>query len=90
VYYDVREGIVMQCDNQYQTVVLAALLHDVGKFIHRGRFLYLDKDQHQAFFILLALRTRGARKATSKTNPAVRFVANPHVMTDKQFPYLIA
>ena len=80
----------MQCDNQYQTVVLAALLHDVGKFIHRGRFLYLDKGQHWKFSVLLAPRTGGAREATSETNPAVRFVARPRVMTGKHSPYLIS
>jgi CRISPR-associated protein Csm1 len=34
---------------EYQTVVLAALLHDIGKFLGRGRFSLLDKRQHPKF-----------------------------------------
>ncbi|MDY7019636.1 MAG: type III-A CRISPR-associated protein Cas10/Csm1, partial [Chloroflexota bacterium] len=34
---------------EYQTVILAALLHDIGKLIHRGKFLHLDKGQHPKF-----------------------------------------
>lgn len=34
---------------EYQTGVLAALLHDIGKLIHRGKFLPLDKGQHPKF-----------------------------------------
>ena len=34
---------------EYQTVVLAALLHDIGKFIGRGSFKMLDKGQHPKF-----------------------------------------
>jgi len=37
----------MQWGNEYQTVVLAALLYDVGQLIHGGKFLYLDKGQYQ-------------------------------------------
>ena len=56
----------MQWDNEYQTVVLAALLHDVGKFIHRDIFLYLDKGQRQKFSVFLAPRTGGAGKQLQK------------------------
>ncbi|OIP25734.1 MAG: type III-A CRISPR-associated protein Cas10/Csm1 [Dehalococcoidia bacterium CG2_30_46_19] len=34
---------------EYQTIVLAALLHDIGKLIQRGKFLHLDKGQHPKF-----------------------------------------
>ena len=34
---------------EYQTVVLAALLHDIGKLTQRGKFLNLDKGQHPKF-----------------------------------------
>ena len=34
---------------EYQTVVLAALLHDIGKLINRGKFPELDKGQHPVF-----------------------------------------
>jgi len=35
-----------QRNREYQTIVLAALLHDIGKLIHRGKFLHLEKGQH--------------------------------------------
>lgn len=35
-------------EKQYQTVVLAALLHDVGKLLHRGDEEYKYKDGHEA------------------------------------------
>lgn len=34
---------------EYQTVILAAFLHDIGKFLGRGSFKILDKGQHPAF-----------------------------------------
>ncbi len=34
---------------EYQTIVLAALLHDVGKLLGRGRFSLLDRGQHPKF-----------------------------------------
>ena len=34
---------------EYQTVVLAAFLHDIGKFLGRGKFKVLDKGQHPWF-----------------------------------------
>ena len=34
---------------EYQTVVLAALLDDIGKLLGRGRFSLLDKGQHPRF-----------------------------------------
>jgi len=34
---------------EYQTVVLAALLHDIGKLLGRGSFALLDKGQHPKF-----------------------------------------
>ena len=34
---------------EYQTVVLAALLHDVGKLLGRGRFALLERGQHPQF-----------------------------------------
>jgi len=36
-------------NGEYQTVVLAALLHDVGKLLGRGSFAILDKGQHPRF-----------------------------------------
>jgi HD superfamily phosphodiesterase len=36
----------MHGEKEYQTVLLAALLHDIGKLIQRGKFLHLDKGQH--------------------------------------------
>jgi len=34
---------------EYQTVILAAFLHDIGKFLGRGDFKLLDKGQHPGF-----------------------------------------
>lgn len=34
---------------EYQTVILAAFLHDIGKFLGRGDFKVLDKGQHPGF-----------------------------------------
>ncbi len=34
---------------EYQTIVLAALLHDIGKLLGRGRFSLLDKGQHPKY-----------------------------------------
>ena len=34
---------------EYQTVVLAGLLHDIGKLLGQGRFALLDKGQHPRF-----------------------------------------
>jgi len=34
---------------EYQTVILAAFLHDIGKFLGRGDFKILDKGQHPGF-----------------------------------------
>ncbi|MFC1893772.1 type III-A CRISPR-associated protein Cas10/Csm1 [Chloroflexota bacterium] len=34
---------------EYHTVVLAALLHDVGKLLGRGKFAQLDRGQHPKF-----------------------------------------
>lgn len=31
---------------EYQAVVISALLHDIGKFLHRGRELSFDKGTH--------------------------------------------
>lgn len=86
VYYDIWEEIVMQSDNLYQTVVLTVLLDDIGKFMHHGKFLYLNKGQHKKISVFLTQRTRGARKTTVKTNPALSFVTKTQVMTCKQFP----
>ena len=36
-------------NKEYQTVVLAALLHDIGKLIQRGKFPQLDRGQHPKF-----------------------------------------
>lgn len=36
-------------DKTYNTVVLGAFLHDVGKFLGRGKFEILDKGQHPKF-----------------------------------------
>ena len=36
-------------NHEYQTVVLAALLHDIGKLLGRGSFKQLDKGQHPKF-----------------------------------------
>jgi metal-dependent HD superfamily phosphatase/phosphodiesterase len=52
----------MQWDSEYHTVVLTVPLHDVGKFVHRGKFLYHDKRQHLEFSVLLAPRTGGGRE----------------------------
>lgn len=38
-----------QHTKEYQTVLLAALLHDVGKLLGHGRFLPLNKGQHPRF-----------------------------------------
>lgn len=73
----------MQSGNEYQAVVLAALIHGVGEFVYCGKFLYLDTGQYQKFSVFLAPRTRGTQKATFKANPAVSFVAKTHVMTGK-------
>lgn len=35
----------MQGDNEYPILVLVALLHDIGKLIHRDESLYADKGQ---------------------------------------------
>lgn len=56
------KGFVMQWDSEYHTVVLTVPLHDVGKFVHRGKFLYHDKRQHLEFSVLLAPRTGGGRE----------------------------
>ena len=40
---------MVEGNREYQTIVLAALLHDIGKLIHRGKFLHLDKGQHPKF-----------------------------------------
>jgi hypothetical protein len=34
---------------EYQTVILAAFLHDIGKLLGRGDFKILDKGQHPGF-----------------------------------------
>lgn len=34
---------------EYQTVVLAALLHDIGKFLHRGPSKYEGKHEEASF-----------------------------------------
>jgi CRISPR-associated protein Csm1 len=34
---------------EYQTVILAGFLHDIGKLLGRGRFKLLDKGQHPEF-----------------------------------------
>ena len=34
---------------EYQTVILAAFLHDIGKFLGRGDFKILEKGQHPGF-----------------------------------------
>lgn len=36
-------------DKIYNTVVLGAFLHDIGKFLGRGKFQVLDKGQHPKF-----------------------------------------
>ena len=36
----------MQWDKEYQTVILAALLHDIGKFIQRGSFALNVEGKH--------------------------------------------
>lgn len=41
--------LVKQNAKEYQTVVLAALLHDVGKLLGHGHFLPLNKGQHPRF-----------------------------------------
>ncbi|MBA7660696.1 CRISPR system single-strand-specific deoxyribonuclease Cas10/Csm1 (subtype III-A) [subsurface metagenome] len=44
-----RVEAVDQNVKEYQTVLLAALLHDVGKLLGRGHFALLDKGQHPRF-----------------------------------------
>lgn len=41
--------MVTQGDREYQTIVLAAHLHDIGKLIHRGKFLQPDTGRHAEF-----------------------------------------
>ena len=38
-----------QEEREYQTVILAAFLHDIGKLLGRGTFKLLDKGQHPEF-----------------------------------------
>lgn len=40
---------VLQYSKEYNTIVLAALLHDVGKLLGRGRFALLERGQHPQF-----------------------------------------
>jgi CRISPR-associated protein Csm1 len=44
-----KGGGVERNSREYQTVVLAAFLHDVGKLLGRGSFALIDKGQHPKF-----------------------------------------
>jgi CRISPR-associated protein Csm1 len=39
----------LEPNQEYQTVILAAFLHDIGKLLGRGSFKILDKGQHPKF-----------------------------------------
>lgn len=53
------KGFVMQWDREYHTVILTVPLQNVGKYTHRGKFLYLDKGRCPEGPVLLAPRTGG-------------------------------
>ena len=51
--------MVTEEDREYQTIVLAALLDDIGKLIHRGESLHLEKGQHPKLSAQLRTRASG-------------------------------